>query len=386
MNRLGEAVLILSDLVGFPTITSESNLGLIEYLTDRLQPLGADIRQTHDETGAKANLFATIGPPIDGGIILSGHSDVVPADEVDWTGAPFIAMQREGRIFGRGTTDMKGFLACAVAMAPDFASAPLTRPIHLAVTFDEEVGCRGAPLLIADLATSGMKPAAAVVGEPTGMAIVTAHKGMHEYTTTITGLAAHASVPDSGINAVHLGARYVSGLLDLESRLADSVSPSSPYDPPHTTVSVGTISGGLARNVVAGECVIEWEMRPVSKRDAEHIIDEVREMEARLVDEMKPLAPEASIRTVTEGAVSGLEEDEASYATRLISDLVGSSETEVVSFGTEAGLYQAAGIPAVVCGPGDIEMAHRPDEYIELDQLAACLSFIDRLMGKLIEE
>jgi acetylornithine deacetylase len=258
--------------------------------------------------------------------------------------------------------------------------------MHLAVTFDEEVGCRGAPLLISDLAASGMKPSAAIVGEPTGMAIVTAHKGMHEFTTTITGLPAHASVPESGVNAVHLGARYVSNLLGLASQLADFASSSSPYDPPHTTISVGTISGGLARNVVAGECVIEWEMRPVSNRDAEHVIDEVRAMEARLLEEMKPISPEASITTVTEGAVSGLEEVEESYATRLLSDLVESSETEVMSFGTEAGLYQAAGIPAVVCGPGDIEIAHRPDEYIELDQLATCLTFMDKLMGKLIEE
>lgn len=385
MSRLGETVLTLSDLVGYPTITSEPNLGFIEYLIDRLEPLGADIRLTHDETGSQANLFATIGPPLDGGVILSGHSDVVPADEEEWTGAPFIAMQRDQRIFGRGTTDMKGFIACAIATAADFASAPLTRPVHLAVTFDEEVGCRGAPILIADLETTGLKPAAAVVGEPTGMAIVTAHKGMHEYTTTITGLAAHASVPSSGVNAVHFGARYVSHLLDLASRLEDMAPVSSPYDPPHTTISVGTISGGLARNIVAGECVIEWEMRPVNSRDAETVMSEVRDMEAALLEDMRAMAPEASITTFTEGVVSGLDDVEDSHAVRLLSGLVEDSDTEVMSFGTEAGLYQASGIPTVVCGPGDIDMAHRPDEYIALDQLAGCLSFMEGLVGRLCE-
>lgn len=386
MSKLGETVLILSDLVGFPTVTSEPNLALIEYLIDRLEPLAADIRLTHDDTGSKANLFATIGPRIDGGVILSGHSDVVPADDEEWTGAPFIAMQRDQRIYGRGTTDMKGFIACVVSMASQFAEAPLRRPLHIAVTYDEEVGCRGAPILIADLAVAGMKPAAAVVGEPTGMGIVTAHKGMHEFTTTITGLAGHASVPANGVNAVHMATRYVSRLLELADLLEQNAPPSSPFDPAHTTISVGTLSGGLARNVVASECVIEWEMRPVNQRDADLVMSEVRDLEARLLEEMRVVAPEAEIRTATVGAVSGLEDAPDSYVVRLLSELVENPGRQVVSFGTEAGLYQAAGIPAVVCGPGDIERAHRPDEYIGLDQLASCLEFMQGLSAKLCED
>lgn len=382
MSRLGEAVLVLSDLVGFPTVTSEPNLSLIEYLIDRFEPLGADIRLTHDDTGSKANLFATIGPRIDGGVILSGHSDVVPADEEEWTGAPFIAMQRDQRIYGRGTVDMKGFIACAVSMASEFAAAPLTKPIHIAVTYDEEVGCRGAPTLIADLDALGIEPAAAIVGEPTGMRIVTAHKGMHEYTTTFNGLAGHASVPASGVNAVHFATRYVSRLLEIAETLSRNPPASSPFDPPHTTISVGTISGGLARNVVARDCVIEWEMRPVDQEDVDFVTERVQEMEAGLREEMREVAPAADITTITEGAVAGLH-DADSFAIRLLSDLVENPETLAVSFGTEAGLYQKAGIPAVVCGPGNIEVAHRPDEYIGLDQLAACLAFMERLTSKL---
>ncbi|MGH3649206.1 MAG: acetylornithine deacetylase [Acidimicrobiia bacterium] len=384
MDTLAETTLILGDLVGFPTVTSESNLELIDYLVNRLEPLGADIRLTHDAPGSKANLFATIGPPIDGGIVLSGHSDVVPADEPDWTGGPFIAMLRDQRIYGRGTTDMKGFLACAVAMASEFATAPLRRPVHIAVTFDEEVGCRGAPILLDDLARAGIKPAAAVVGEPTGMSVVTAHKGMHEYTTTITGRESHASLPAHGVNAVHYGTRYVSRLLELASALEERAPDASPYDPPHTTISVGTISGGMARNVVAAECVVEWEMRPINRGDADFVMDAIGGFEESLLEEMRLTDPEASIVTISEGAVAGLEQDDDSHAVRLVSDLVG-GPGDVVSFGSEAGLYQAAGISSVVCGPGDIDVAHRPNEYIGLDQLAGCLDFMQRLIVKLLK-
>ena len=381
-ERLDEATLILSDLVGFPTVTSDPNLELIDYVVDRLETLGADIRLTHDASGSKANLFATIGPPTDGGVILSGHSDVVPADEPDWTGGPFMAMRRDQRIYGRGTADMKGFLACALAMAAEFATASLTRPVHIAVTFDEEVGCKGAPILLADLAAAGIRPAAAVIGEPTSMSLVTAHKGMHEYTTTITGRESHASLPAHGVNAVHYGARYVSRLLELATVLEERAPDTSPYDPPQTTVSVGKISGGMARNVVAADCEVEWEMRPVRRDDADFVLDEIEEFTESLLAEMRLTDPAASVTTVTEGEVAGLDQDDDSHAIRLVSDLVG-GPAEVVSFGTEAGLYQAAGISAVVCGPGEIDVAHRPNEHIGLDQLAACLDFMGRLMMKL---
>lgn len=378
-----ETMLILGDLVGFPTVTSESNLDLIDYLVRRLEPIGADIRITHDREGAKANLLATIGPMTDGGVILSGHSDVVPADDTDWTGAPFVAMRREERIYGRGTVDMKGFIACAVAMAPIFAEMALARPIHLAVTYDEEVGCRGAPLLIADLLEIGIKPDVVIVGEPTEMGIVVAHKGMHEYTTYIKGLEGHGSRPAHAVNAVQYGARYVAKLMEMASQLESEALTDSPYDPPQTTVSVGSIHGGVAHNIVAGECVVQWEMRPVVNADAARLLDVMRAFEKELLDEMHAVSREASIHTVTEGAVGGLEPDEDSLAVELLTALLADPRRTVASFSTEAGLYQAAGIPAAVCGPGSIDVAHQPDEYVGLDQLEQCLEMMKGLGEKL---
>lgn len=374
------AMLLLGDLVGFPTVTTESNLDLIEYAVRYLQPLSTEIRITRDVEEQKANLFATIGPAVDGGVVLSGHSDVVPADEADWTGTPFVAMRRDQKIYGRGTTDMKGFIACAMAMAPTFAEMDLVRPIHIAITFDEEIGCRGAPSLLADLANNGPKPAVAIVGEPTEMGIVTAHKGCYEYTTTITGIEGHGSQPDLGVNAVHHGASYVTRLMTLAQELAVAPPPNSPYDPPQTTISVGTMRGGSARNVLAGECVIEWEMRPVRRSDAEMVLNEMERFENDL---RGVLAGGCSIATVCEGDVNGLEDDADSPALRLMKELLGQTDTGVVPFGTEAGLYQQAGIPAVVCGPGSIEVAHQHDEYVSLEQLEACLEMMEGLGEKL---
>lgn len=381
MNRLRDpAMLLLSDLVGFPTVTTESNLDLIQYAVSHLEPFAADLRLTHDDTGQKANLLATIGPVVDGGVVLSGHTDVVPAEESGWTGAPFVAMRREQRIYGRGTADMKGFIACALAMAPTYADLPLNRPIHIVLTFDEEVGCRGAPVLIDDLLARGPKPAAAIVGEPTEMGIVTAHKGCYEYTTTITGVEGHGSQPGLGVNAVQHGAQFVNRLMELGDELRRRAPESSPYDPPYTTISTGTIHGGSARNVLAGECVIEWEMRPVTRADAQHVL---AALETFADDLRAAMGAEASISTVREGEVDGLEDDPSCAATLLLSELLDTDETQVVPFGTEAGLYQQAGIPAVVCGPGSIEVAHQPDEYLSLEQLEACLNMMEGLGEKL---
>lgn len=381
MNPLRDpAMLLLGDLVGFPTVTSESNLDLIEYVTDHLQPHVSDVRLTHDDTGQKANLLATIGPAVDGGVVLSGHTDVVPADESDWTGTPFVAMRRDQRIYGRGTADMKGFIACALAMAPTFADMSLNFPVHLALTFDEEVGCRGAPALIDDLVARGPKPSAAIVGEPTGMAIVTAHKGCYEYTTTITGVEGHGSQPHLGVNAVQYGARFITRLMELSEELRSRAPESSPYQPPHTTISAGYMRGGSARNVLAGECVIEWEMRPVTRSDARYVLAEVEDLEVEIRSSM---GDDCTLTTVREGEVDGLEHDPASAALRLMTELLEIETTSVVPFGTEAGLYQQAGIPAVVCGPGTIEVAHQPDEHVGLDQLDACLNMMKGLGEKL---
>lgn len=383
MDLRNDAMLILGDLIGFPTVTADSNLDLIAYCETLLSRVGADISITRHPSEEKANLLATIGPRTDGGVVLSGHTDVVPADEDAWTGAPFLAMRREQRIYGRGAVDMKGFIACVLASAPSFSAADLVRPIHIALTFDEEVGCRGAPILVSDLMRAGPRPAAAIIGEPTEMQIIDAHKGCYEYTTRITGLAGHGSAPDLGVNAVQYAARYVTRLMEL-GRLLESRAPaSSPYDPPHTTINVGVVSGGTARNVVAGECVVEWEMRPVTRADADFVLAGVHAVEQEMIAEMRTVDPDAGIVTETEGAVDGLEKVEDSAAVALARDLLGDRPTSVVSFGTEAGIFQAAGVPAIVCGPGSIEMAHRPDEYIEISELEACLDMLANLQTHL---
>lgn len=381
MNPLRDpAMLLLGDLVGFPTVTTDSNLDLIHYAAEHLGPHATDLRLTYDETGQRANLLATIGPSIDGGVVLSGHTDVVPAEETDWTGAPFVAMRRDQKIYGRGTADMKGFLACALAMAPRFVEMPLERPIHIALTFGEEIGCRGAPLLVEDLLTNGPKPSAAIVGEPTGMTMVTAHKGCYEYTTTITGTEGHGSQPHLGVNAVQCGAKFITRLMELAEELKDRAPVTSPYDPPQTTIRAGTMHGGSARNVLAGECVIEWEMRPVNRQDARYVLDSLKSFANELRADM---GEETDLLTVAEGEVDGLEDDPSSAAVGMLSEILDTTETQAVSFGTEAGIYQMAGIPAVVCGPGNIVVAHQPDEYVSLDQLEACLDMMEGLGEKL---
>lgn len=376
-------LLVLGDLIGFSTVTSESNLDLIDYADAYLTRAGAHTTITRDRWGSKANLLATIGPMVDGGVVLSGHTDVVPADSEHWTGAPFVASRREQRIYGRGAVDMKGFIACAMAMAPRFAAADLPVPIHIALTFDEEVGCLGAPLLIEELLRTGPRPAVAIVGEPTQLRIVEAHKGCYEYTTTITGVEGHGSAPAKAVNAVEYAVRYVNHLLELRRDLADRVTDDSPFDPPEATVSVGTITGGTARNVVAGACSFEWEFRSVRRSEAEYVIDQVAAFERGLLAEMREQHPEAGIVSEVVGAVDGLEPQRPSPALELVASLLDDPEVDVAAFSTEAGLYQQAGIPAVVCGPGSIDVAHQPDEYVTIEQLEACLTMLERLIPRL---
>jgi len=375
-----ETMLLLGDLIGFPTVTADSNLRLIEYADQLLRGAGARTSITYDADGRKANLLATIGPDVDGGVILSSHTDVVPAeDEEAWTGAPFLATRRDQRVYGRGAVDMKGFIACCLAMAPVFAAADLKRPVHIALTYDEEIGCLGAPVLIGDLLRTGPMPMAAIIGEPTNLRIIEAHKGCYEYTTTISGLEGHGSAPSKAVNAVEYAVKFISRLLEIGGELTAMAPLGTRYDPPHTTISVGAITGSTARNIVAGQCSFEWEMRPVKRSDAEYAVLAVGAYEQALLSQMRQLHPDSTIVTETVGAVDGLETVEHSPAVDLAKSLTGETEVDVVSFGTEAGLYQEAGIPAVVCGPGSIDVAHRPDEYIEIGQLERCLEMLHRL-------
>ncbi|MGH3442523.1 MAG: acetylornithine deacetylase [Nitriliruptorales bacterium] len=382
-DPLENALVLLGDLISFPTLTDDPNLDLISCAEAILVGVGADVSLTYDEGGTRANLFATIGPAADGGVILSGHTDVVPAEEDTWTGSPFVAARRDGRVYGRGAVDMKGFLACALAMAPRFATAELRAPVHVALTFGEEIGCQGAPLLLADLAERGPKPKAAIVGEPTSMRIVHGHKGCYEYTTSVTGLEGHGSRPSQAVNAVEVAVRYIARLLEVGEELAERAPSDSRYEPAGTTISVGTINGGTARNVVPGACSFEWELRPVRRADAEHVRATMTAFEGDLLRGMRARHPEATIATTAAGEVDGLEIRDDSAAVALVRRLLDEPEIAVASFGTEAGLYQQAGIPAVVCGPGSIDLAHRPDEYVSFEQLGRCLDMMERLAAEL---
>ena len=386
-----EALDLLDVLISYDTVALTPNLDLIDDVRDRLETLGASVVLTYDDSGTKANLFATIGPNVNGGVVLSGHSDVVPVDPADWTTPPFTADHRHGRVYGRGTADMKGFVACVLAMAPTYAELDLTVPIHVALTFDEEDGFHGAPILLADLVERGVRPSAAIIGEPTGLRTVGAHKGCYEYRTMVTGINGHSSAPAEAVSAVHHASRWISGLLGLADDLADRAPNPSPYDPPSTTFNVGTISGGQGRCVVADRCWFDWEMRPVQASDASFVKEHMAAVEAALLDEMRAVHLEASIQTDVVCEIDGLEWRDASPALDLVRVLLadevaangGTLPVDVVAYGTEAGLFQAAGIPAVLWGPGDISVAHRPDEFVEVADLDVCLALLARLGGHL---
>ncbi len=375
---------ILARLIGFETVSKDTNLSLIEWADHYLRGLGAQTDITTNGDGTKANLFATIGPDIDGGVVLSGHTDVVPVEGQDWSSDPFAAAERDGAIYGRGACDMKGFLACALGLAPRFAEADLARPLHQALSYDEETGCLGAPVMLARLAETGRKPGACIVGEPTAMKVIEGHKGCHEYTTRFQGLEGHGSMPDAGVNAAEYAVRYVAELIATADQMKARAPEGSPFDPPWTTISTGAIRGGIAHNVIPNQCEVDWEFRPVTPEDTAYVKDRIWSYaESVLLPAMRAVHPAADIQTEVVGEVTGLEPLPDSRAVELVAQLTGSNVTGTVPFGTEAGLFQALGIHTVVCGPGSIEQAHKPDEFVTLDQLSQCLAMIERLLPRL---
>ena len=385
-TQLSDTVALLGDLIAFPTVSEVSNLDMIAYLAHRLEAEGAKVDIFHDEIGHKANLFATIGPETDGGIVLSGHSDVVPVDEQDWSSYPFEMTEHQGHLYGRGTCDMKGFIAAAVAMAPYFAERVRDRPVHFAFTYDEEVGCFGAQALVDSLKQKGIRPGVAIIGEPTMMRIIEGHKGCYEYTTHFHGLAGHGSSPDKGVNAVEYAARYVGHLLELKDALRARAPAGSRFDPPWTTINTGSLSGGVAHNVIASIAKLEWEMRPVQAADAQFVKDDLRRYcDEELLPAMRAICPEAEITTEVIGEVDGLEPVDQNEAKHIMMELTGANTADVVPFGTEAGIFQQYGMSAVVCGPGSIDQAHKPDEYVSVDQLQQCVDMLGRLGERLAD-
>ncbi len=384
MDRLAKTVDILRELIAFPTISADSNLALIDSIADRLENAGARVDIFRDATGRKANLFATLGPDTDGGIVLSGHTDVVPVADQDWSHDPFDMVERDGALFGRGTCDMKGFIAAVLALAPDLARHATHRPVHFAFTYDEEVGCLGAQALVDSLSDAAIRPGVAIIGEPTSMRIIEGHKGCCEYTTRFEGLAGHGSAPDKGVNAVEYAVRYVSRLLALRDDLKARTPAWSRFEPPWTTINTGVVHGGIAHNVIADHATVEWDMRPVQTSDADFVRSEMnRYVEATLLPAMRSVWPSAAITTEVIGEIDGLVPADHNEARDIVTELTGANGTDLVAFGTEAGIFQAMGMDVVVCGPGSIEQAHKADEFVALDQLAQCLSMLERLGPKL---
>ena len=375
-----DSLKILSDLIAFKTVSGEDNNSLINYCDEILKKLGATSFKTFDDEKKRVNLFATIKSKKPNGkrpVILSGHTDVVPVSK-SWSTDPFKATIKDDKLFGRGSCDMKGFIACTLAYAPIYAKENLNRDIHFSFTFDEETACQGAPLLIKELKNRGINDGICIVGEPTNMKIIDAHKGCYEYTTYFEGLAGHGSAPEKGVNAVEYATRYISKLMDLREILKSKVPKNSVFDPPYTTIGIGGISGGIARNVIADKCRVDWEMRPVIKEDGEFVHNELNEfVNKELLPEMKKIFPKSSIKKEIIGEIIGFNKVSKSEACEFISNLTGDNSREVVSFGTEAGLFLEIGFSTVVCGPGSIEQAHKVDEFIVLDQIKKCLILLD---------
>ena len=384
MSRLNETIEVLDRLIAFPTISSDSNMDCITYLQDYLTNLGARCELSSDTEG-KANLFATLGPEGDGGIVLSGHTDVVPVAGQEWSSDPFKMRREDGKLYGRGACDMKGFIAASLVTAQDYARQNLKRPIHFALTYDEETGCMGGRLLVDQLIKNGLKPSVCIVGEPTSMKIIEGHKGCCEYTTEFTGVEGHSSLPHLSVNALEYASRFVAHLMDVRTEMPARAPANSRFDPPHTTSSICALHSGVAHNVIPNKALVEWEMRVVQQSDQDYLRGAMQDfVDTVLLPEMKAKSPKANIEEVFCSEVAALEPDENSEAVKIIRELTGGNSTDVVSFGTEAGLYQRAGISAALCGPGSIEQAHKPDEYVSLQQLEECLSMLDRLAGKLV--
>lgn len=386
-DALKSSLSILGEIVAFDTTSRESNLALIEHIQSYLENLGIESRLTHDKTGTKANLWATIGPDSPGGIVLSGHLDVVPVDGQDWSQDAFAMWQLDDKLHGRGVVDMKGFIAIALALTPLMLKADLKIPIHFAFSYDEEIGCIGVRGLIKDVTENLPLPRAVIVGEPTSMKIIGGHKGSRSLKSVVRGVPAHSSDPRLGSNSIMAAAKIVSYLEALQKELADNADPNSPFDPPYTTIDLGLISGGTANNIIPEFTTINWGMRIVPTDDGEAIENRVRnfistEVEPDLVtvDSFDEPAPQAGVTTTLYNVVPPLVPDTSSAAEQLIRHLTGLNNSGVVSFGTEAGLFQEVGIPTVVFGPGSIAQAHQPDEFIEISQIKECIDFVYQLV------
>jgi len=377
---------LIARLVSFNTVSKESNLGLIEWTRDYLKGFGIDCRLTYDADQKKANLFATVGDQTGAGLVLSGHTDVVPVTGQDWDTDPFVATLKDGKLFGRGTADMKGFIGVCLAKLPVLANLDLRTPVHFAFSYDEEVGCLGVRGLLHDLAKHGIAPAGCIVGEPTNMDVVIAHKGKRSYHCCVRGREAHSSMTPIGVNAIEFASDLIGYIRNAGERIRQSEHHAG-FDVPFSTVLTTAIKGGMSfhnTNTIPRDCEFVFEHRYLPGVDPEELINEIRHYsQSTLLPQMRAVAPEADIAFNAKVGYPGLDQSDASAISQLAMQFAGQTGTRKVAFGTEAGLFQQAGIPSIICGPGSIRQAHKPNEFIALEQIAKCELFVDRLAQQL---
>lgn len=372
---------ILADLIAFDTTSRESNLALIEYVRDYLGGLGVASQLLFNAERTKANLHARLGPSGAGGVMLSGHSDVVPADGQAWSVPAFALTERDGRLYGRGTADMKGYIACVLAAVPAFLAQPLRLPLHIAISYDEEVGCLGVRSLVEQLRASPERPGICIIGEPTGMRPVLGHKGKLAMRCEVHGAACHSAYAPQGVNAIEYAARLIGKLGEIGTRLAAPERFDARFDPPYSTVQTGVIQGGRALNIVPAECRFDFEMRALPADDPQQVAAELRDYaENELLPRMRAVSATSDIRFSELSSYPGLFTEAGSEAAQLLALIAGSDDFSTVAYGTEGGLFDEAGIATVVCGPGSMEQGHKPDEFVTLAQLDACDAMLARLV------
>ena len=383
MTDIQRSVEILDSLVGFDTTSRNSNLPLIDWVESYLDRCGVAYERIPDQDGVKANIWATIGPADKPGYILSGHSDVVPVDGQSWASDPFRLNRRGGKLYARGATDMKGFVACCLAAVPDMKARRLAQPIHLAISYDEEVGCIGVQDIIARIKRDAVKPAGCFVGEPSLMAVIVGHKSKRSLRVNVRGHTAHSSLAPQGVNAVEYAARLICKIRDISERLAREGARDPLYDVPFTTGHTGTVNGGTALNIVPESCTFEFEFRAIGADDVNALTEEVIAYGRDVLEPaMKAVAPETGIEFIDRSKFPGLDTPPDAGVVAFAKQLAGASDHAKVAYGTEAGRFSAAGIPSVVIGPGSIDQAHKADEFIAESEVAKCVGFIDRLMAQ----
>ena len=383
MTDYAEQIEWIRRLVAFDTTSAKSNLALIDDVEAYLKSFGAPTHRVYNDDRTKANLYAVIGPETSGGVILSGHTDVVPIDGQAWDTDPWALTEKEGKLFGRGTCDMKSFSAIGLSLVPEMVKAGLKRPIIFALSYDEEIGLLGAPHMISEIKDKLPAPEAVIVGEPTMMKVIDGHKGIASFRTTVTGYTTHSSQADRGVSAVEAAAKLISIISEMREQRARAADPESPFKPPYSTMTVNVVRGGTQLNIMAGECVFEWDCRSVPGDAAKEILEEFLDRARGVEAEMRAKAPGCRVETVQVTNAPSLGPRADNPAADLAKALTGQNSTDVVAYAAEAGQFQEAGFSTVICGPGSIDQAHQPNEFISLEQVALGTNFLRKLIARL---